>query len=53
MLVVSREELQEFNKVNTGEDKPDLEQWVLEFRKKKEPKKITRAKPVADTVVSE
>ena len=54
MLVVTREELQEYNKVNTGEDKPDMEQWVNDFRnKKKEPKKTVTKKPVQETLVSE
>ena len=53
MLIVTREELQEYNKANPLVDeyteRPDMEQWVSEFRKKKEPKKVTRqAKAVAE-----
>jgi hypothetical protein len=46
MLIVTREELQEYNKANPlvdeYTDRVDMEEWVTEFRKKKTTKVITK-----------
>ena len=46
MLIVTREELQEYNKANPlvdeYTDRVDMEEWVTEFRKKKATKVITK-----------
>lgn len=46
MLIVTREELQEYNKANPlvdeYTDRVDMEEWVTEFRKKKTTKVIAK-----------